>query len=196
MTKNTLAQFAKLMADPKVAAILKATKSETGLTTKQISAQTNIPNNQLYYTINKMQAADLLTIVNQVQVKNLTENYYSSAHLSHETPQNQADLDSRNADLTDISGTWSKAHVQQLLQWIMLLNHEFTEAYQEQMTHQHPDEANVFFSNATLNLSAAGEHQLRLDLIKLLSDAEKNDPDPQSVDKHSVKLLVEKWNNA
>ncbi len=74
MPKNTLAQFAKLMVDPKVAAILKATKSKTGLTTKQISAQTKIPNNQLYYTINKMQDADLLTIVNQVQVKNLTEN--------------------------------------------------------------------------------------------------------------------------
>ena len=130
MPKNTLAQFAKLMVDPKVAAILKATKSKTGLTTKQISAQTKIPNNQLYYTINKMQDADLLTIVNQVQVKNLTENYYSSAHLSHETPQELADLDGLDTDLTDISGTWTQAHVQQVLQWIMLLNHDFTEAYQ------------------------------------------------------------------
>ncbi|MDB7776433.1 helix-turn-helix domain-containing protein [Lactiplantibacillus plantarum] len=193
MPKNTLAQFAKLMVDPKVAAILKATKSKTGLTTKQISAQTKIPNNQLYYTINKMQDADLLTIVNQVQVKNLTENYYSSAHLSHETPQELADLDGLDTDLTDVSGTWTQAHVQQVLQWIMLLNHDFTEAYQEEMTRKQPDKSAIFFSNAILNLSAAGEHQLRLDLIKLLGDAEKNDPDPQSTDKRQVKLLIEKW---
>ncbi|KLD59213.1 transcriptional regulator, partial [Lactiplantibacillus plantarum] len=49
------------------------------------------------------------------------------------------------------------------------------------------------FGVAILNLSAAGEHQLRLDLIKLLGDAEKNDPDPQSTDKRQVKLLIEKW---
>ncbi|MDF2311340.1 winged helix-turn-helix domain-containing protein [Lactiplantibacillus pentosus] len=193
MPKNTLAQFAKLMADPKVSAILKATKSEDGLTTKQISAQTKIPNNQLYYTINKMQDADLLTIVNQVQVKNLTENYYSSAHLSNETPRFQTDLDPLDTDMTNISGTWTHTHIQEVLQWIMLLNHDFSETFREEMADKQPDEASVFFSNATLNLSAAGEHQLRLDIIKLLGNAEKNDPDPNSKDKHQAKILIEKW---
>lgn len=75
----------------------------------------------------------------------------------------------------------------------MLLNHDFNETFREEMADKQPDEASVFLSNATLNLSAAGEYQLRLDIIKLLGNAEKNDPDSNSKDKHQAKLLIEKW---
>jgi len=115
MPKKSLEQFAKLMVDPKVNAVLKATKSASGLSTKQISSATKIRTNQLYYTINKMLDADLLAIVNQVQVKNLTENYYSSNHLTHETVANQAELDQIDCDLTNISGQWGQSHTQEML---------------------------------------------------------------------------------
>lgn len=193
MPKNSLDQFAKLMVDPKVNAILKVTKSASGLSTKQIASATKIPTNQLYYTINKMLDADLLTIVNQVQVKNLTENYYSSKQLTHEGAANQTELDQIDRDLTNISGAWSQTHAQEMLRWIMLLNREFNETFKEQMTIDHPELATVFMSHSTLELSAAGEHQLRLDLIKVLADAEKNDPDPDAPDKKTAKITIEKW---
>jgi len=55
----------------------------------------------------------------------------------------------------------------------MLLNRDFNETFKEQMTTDHPELATVFMSHSTLELSAAGEHQLRLDLLKVLADAEK-----------------------
>jgi len=193
MPKNSLDQFAKLIVDPKVNAVLKATKLASGLTTKQIASATKIPTNLLYYTINKMLDADLLTIVNQVQVKNLTENYYSSEHLTHETVATQAELDQIDHDLTNFSGQWSQTHVQEMLRWIMLLNRDFNETFKEQMATEHPELATVFMSHSTLKLSAAGEHQLRLDLIKVLADAEKKDPDPDATNKQTAKITIEKW---
>lgn len=53
MAKNAVSKLAKLMADEKVIAILKATKGKEGLTSKEISQRVNIPTNQLYYTVKK-----------------------------------------------------------------------------------------------------------------------------------------------
>lgn len=191
MSKVSTNQFAKLMADPKVGAILTATRSASGLTSKQISKATHIPTNQLYYTINKMLTADLLTVVDQVQVKNLTENYYSSAHPSQEKPAFKAELDQLN-DVTDISSDWAQEHAPEIAQWLMLQHHNFLTAFEQQMAAKDPDPT-VFASQSQLKLSAAGAHQLRLDLLHLIDNAEKADPDPNATTKRTINLNIEKW---
>ncbi|WP_143875676.1 winged helix-turn-helix domain-containing protein, partial [Oenococcus oeni] len=60
MKEKTVSQLAKLMADEKIIAILKATKNKKGLTSKEISKKTNIPANQLYYSTKKMLDQGLL----------------------------------------------------------------------------------------------------------------------------------------
>lgn len=192
MSNVSTKQFAKLMADDKVSAILAATKAADGLTPKQISTKTKIPTNQLYYTLNKMLAADLLEIVKQVQVKNLTENYYSSSRLSQEKPAFQKEIAAIGGDITGISGEWIQAHLPEMLQWTMLQHHEFLTNFEHEVQ-AHPDDPAVFSSHSDLSLSAAGEHQLRLDLLKLIANAEKNDPDSENPNKRTAHLLIEKW---
>ena len=48
--------------------------------------------------------------------------------------------------------------------------------------------------NSEWELSEAGEKRLKDDLFKVLDNAEKNDPDPENKQKHTVKLQLEKWN--
>lgn len=188
MSKITVDQFAKLMVDPKVSKILQATKVDAGLTPKAISKATKIPNNQLYYTLNKMIDADLLTIVKQEKVKNLTENYYSSTHLGKKS-QNAPQDDEHTLNF---SNEWIQKHAEQTIQLVMLEHHEFIEALKTQID-QNVDDSKAFSSHGEYELSPEGEKKLVSDLFKLLNDAEENDPNPDSKEKHRVKIQLEKW---
>ena len=187
MSKITVEQFAKLMVDPKVGKILKATEIETGITPKQISKITKIPNNQLYYTLNKMIDADLLEIVKQEKIKNLTESYYSSSHLSQK-PVNASEDDDH---MLNFSKDWLKEHSQQTIQWVMLQHHELVEALKQQLEEEKGFTA--FSAHSEFDLSAEGEKKLASDLFEVLSNAEANDPNPDAKDKRHVKLQLEKW---
>ncbi|ETY74009.1 transcriptional regulator [Lactiplantibacillus fabifermentans T30PCM01] len=194
MAKSIRSQLAKLMADEKVLAVIRATTDQTGLTPKQIAQATDIPINQLYYTINKLVAADLLTVVKQVKVKNLDEYYYSSYNFTHE--QNtamQAELAQFPAP-NNISSTWTQEHLTELMQLLLFHQQQFLTALETQVEAQLPAEQMTTFSAfSDLKLSAAGEQQLRSDLLHLLANAEKNDPDSAATDKQTVNLLIEKW---
>ena len=190
MSKVTVSQFAKLMVDPKVEKIIKATQDEAGITPKQISAATKIPTNQLYYTLNKMLNADMLKVVKEVQVKNLTEKYYSSAQLGKVSELGQRENSPENG-MMNLSDDWIKDHNQEVIQWAMLRNHEFIETLQKETTKKNPT---AFLVTSEWELSEAGEKKLKDDLFKVLDNAEKNDPDPENKQKHTVKLQLEKWN--
>lgn len=190
MSKITVNQFAKLMANPKVSLILNATKDKTGVTPKQISIVTKIPTNQLYYTLNKMLDADLLNVVKEVQVKNLTEKYYSSEQLTHVSEKHQAELDKFGDKMNNISSEWVQKHKEQTVQLLMLQHHEFLEAFQREID---SDEPTVFSANSELELSDAGTRKLQHDIFEVLTNAEKNDPEPNAKNKHQIKVLVEKW---
>ncbi|GAB5055795.1 helix-turn-helix domain-containing protein [Companilactobacillus alimentarius] len=187
MTKVTVEQFAKLMVDNKVSRILKATRSNEGLTPKEISRITKIPNNQLYYTLKKMLDADLLEIVKQKKVKNLTENYYSSSFLN-EKPNEITDSD----NTLNFSVDWIQEHAEQTLQLIMLQHHELIEALKEEIK-MGKDVKKAFSSHGDFDLSTEGEEKLVKDLFKVMNDAEKNDPNPKSENKRHVKVQFEKW---
>ena len=189
MSKVTVNQFAKLMVDPKVEKIIKATQDETGITPKQISAATKIPTNQLYYTLNKMLNADMLKVVKEVQVKNLTEKYYSSSQLGQVSELGQGANSPENG-IMNLSDDWIKEHNQEVIQWAMLRNHEFIETLQKETTKKNPS---AFLVTSEWKLSNAGEKKLKDDLFKVLDNAEKNDPDPENKQKHTVKLQLEKW---
>ncbi|HIY94032.1 helix-turn-helix domain-containing protein [Companilactobacillus sp. HBUAS56275] len=188
MSKVTVDQFAKLMVDDKVGKILKATKVEEGLTPKQISKATKIPNNQLYYTLNKMMDADLLKIVKQEKIKNLTENYYSSLFLNQKTKYIADDDD----NVLNFSDDWIKEHAEQTLQLVMLQHHEFIDALRETINNG-TDEEKTTSAHAEIDLSPEGEKQVMSDLFKILNNAEKNDPNPDSKNKRHVKIQLEKW---
>ena len=190
MSKVTVSQFAKLMVDPNVEKIIKATQDEKGITPKQISAATKIPTNQLYYTLNKMLNADMLKVVKEVQVKNLTEKYYSSAQLGKVSELGQGENSPENG-MMNLSDDWIKDHNQEVIQWAMLRNHEFIETLQKETTKKNPT---AFLVTSEWELSEAGEKRLKDDLFKVLDNAEKNDPDPENKQKHTVKLQLEKWN--
>lgn len=189
MPKVTVSQFAKLMVDPKAEKIIKATQDEAGITPKQISAATKIPVNQLYYTLKKMLNADMLKVVKEVQVKNLTEKYYSSAQLGKVSELNQEKKDHENG-MMNLSVDWIKEHNQELVQWAMLRNHEFIETLQKETTKKNPT---AFLVSSEWELSEAGEKKLKDDLFKVLDNAEKNDPDPDNKQKKAVSLQLEKW---
>lgn len=189
MSKVTVNQFAKLMVDPKVEKIIKATQDETGITPKQISAATKIPTNQLYYTLNKMLNADMLKVVKEVQVKNLTEKYYSSSQLGQVSELGQGANSPENG-IMNLSDDWIKEHNQEVIQWAMLRNHEFIETLQKETTKKNPS---AFLVTSEWKLSNAGEKKLKDDLFKVLDNAEKNDPDPENKQKHTVTLQLEKW---
>ncbi len=189
MSKVTVEQFAKLMADDKVGKILKATATEEGITPKQISNITKIPNNQLYYTLNKMLDADILSIVKQEKVKNLTENYYSSAALNQKSQYQKVNED----NVLNFSDDWVKEHAEQTIQFVMLQHHEFLDALKTEMKNDDREETIALSSHSEWKLSPAGEKKLINDLLHVLSSAEKNDPDPKSKDKRRVKIQFEKW---
>lgn len=188
MSKVTVEQFAKLMADPKVSKILQATKVGAGLTPKEISKATKIPNNQLYYTLNKMLDADLLTIVKQEKVKNLTENYYSSTHIgqkSKNAPQN-------DEHTLNFSNDWIQKHAEETIQLVMVEHHDFIEALKAEIG-RNSNDSKTFSSHGEYDLSPEGEKKLITELFKLLNDAEENDPNPDSTEKHHIKIQLEKW---
>lgn len=188
MSQITVDQFAKLLVDNKVGRILKVTKVKKGLSPKQISQSTKIPNNQLYYTLNKMIDADLLKIVRQEKVKNLTENYYSSLFLNEKV---QVNLDNSD-NILNFSDSWLKDHSQQTIQLSMLQHHEFIESLKERLSTV-GNETYTMSSHSELDLSPEGEKRLMSDLLRVLNDAEKNDPDSNSENKRRVKIQLDKW---
>lgn len=188
MSKVTVDQFAKLMVDDKVGKILNATQEKDGLTPKEISKATKIANNKLYYTLNKMVEADLLMIVRQKKVKNLTENYYSSSHLSQQGQSNSFKED----NVINFSDDWIREHGEQTLQLVMLQHHELIEALKSQLKKE-SDDSIAMSSHSEIDLSAEGEKKLISDLFEVLGHAEENDPNPDAKEKRRVRVQLEKW---
>lgn len=193
MPKLTVSKLAQLMADEKVTAIINATKAPTGLTPKQIAKATQLPTNQLYYTIKKMVAADLLTIVKQTKVKNLDEYYYSS-YLLTEQPSDEQALMTDYPDLTDISPNWTMTHLDEMTRWLLYLDQQFLTS----LTHDfkdapvsHPADSPIMLATGDYQLSAQGRLQLKHAMLKLMENAEKNDPDPEH--QTPLHLLIKSW---
>jgi len=193
MPKLTVSKLAQLMADEKVTAIINATKAPAGLTPKQIAKATQLPTNQLYYTIKKMLAADLLTVVKQTKVKNLDEYYYSS-YLLTEQPTNERALMADYPDITDIAPNWTTAHFDEMTRWLLYLDQQFltslTHDFKEEPV-TNPDESTIMLANADYQLSAKGRYELRQAILKLMADAKKNDPDPEH--RAPLHLLIKSW---
>lgn len=192
MTDKQISQFAKLMADDKVNTILNVTGDKQGLTPKEISKATKIPTNQLYYTLNKMVDADLLEIVKQERVKNLVEHYYSSYNFRNLDTKISQEVSEDVEGLGNISTNWLKEHYEDVIQWLLYRDRQYTEALQASLSKeekpseiQHPS-----FLNSDLELSEEAEVKLWKDIIKLVSEAEKND---QGDNKRKVDLLIKRW---
>lgn len=193
MPKSTVSKLAQLMADEKVSAILNVTKAPTGLTPKQISQATQLPINQLYYTIKKMLAADLLTVVKQTKVKNLDEYYYSS-YLLTQQPASEHTLMADYPDFKNISPQWTTQHFDDIARWLLYLDQQFLAS----LTHDFktepvtdPEDSPVVLATGDYQLSPAARLKLRQTIMTMMADAEKNDPDPdQQVPVH---LLIKSW---
>ncbi|GAF36471.1 winged helix-turn-helix domain-containing protein [Lentilactobacillus farraginis] len=194
MAKNTVSKLAKLMADEKVIAILRATKDKQGLTSKEISKKVHIPTNQLYYTVKKMTDEGLLEVTQKKNIKNFQEFYYSSYQMTHHDPR----LGPEDPELTkkgvNISADWVQKHSQEVAQMILYQTQQFLGAMQSDMEKytQNPDIKGIHSGaiHSTWKLSWAEEQKLWQKIIKLINNTEKESQGQQT---HNVHLLVEKW---
>lgn len=193
MPKSTVSKLAQLMADEKVVAIINATTAPTGLTPKQIAIATKLPTAQLYYTIKKMLAADLLTVVKQTKVKNLDEYYYSSYQLTQQ-PLEEQQLMAAHPDTMDISPQWTAQHFGELTRWLLYLDQQFlaglTHDFQTQPV-TNPIDSTIMLAMGDYQLSPQARLKLRQSILTLMAETEKNDPDPE----HQVPLhlLIKTW---
>ncbi|ULG74542.1 winged helix-turn-helix domain-containing protein [Macrococcus brunensis] len=73
----------KVLIDEKAAKIVELTKTKAK-TTKELAKELNVKTSNLYYPIKKLLEVNALKIVEEKQIKNMTEYYYSSAHLEKE----------------------------------------------------------------------------------------------------------------
>ncbi|TDM02213.1 winged helix-turn-helix domain-containing protein [Macrococcus carouselicus] len=73
----------KVLIDEKASKIVELTKHEPK-TTKELAKLLNVKNSNLYYPIKKLLEVNALKITEERQIKNMTEYYYSSAHLANE----------------------------------------------------------------------------------------------------------------
>jgi predicted transcriptional regulator len=194
MAKNAVSKLAKLMADEKVIAILKATKGKEGLTSKEISQRVNIPTNQLYYTVKKMTDQGLLEVTQKKNIKNFQEFYYSSYPMTHHDPK----LGPEDPELTkkgvNISAEWVEKHSQEVAQMILFQTQQFLSAMQTDIKNyaQNPDIDNIHAGSvhSTWKLSPENEKKLWQKIIKLINDTEE---ESKGQDTHDVHLLIEKW---
>ncbi|ULG72203.1 winged helix-turn-helix domain-containing protein [Macrococcus brunensis] len=73
----------KVLIDDKAAKIVELTKSESR-TTKELAQLMNVKTSNLYYPIKKLLEVNAIKVVEERQIKNMTEYYYSSSHLDKE----------------------------------------------------------------------------------------------------------------
>ncbi|OIM21623.1 transcriptional regulator [Oenococcus oeni] len=195
MEEKIVSQLAKLMADEKIIAILKATKNKKGLTSKEISKKTNIPANKLYYSIKKMLDQGLLEISQKQNINNFQEFYYSSYKMTHQKPKIFPGLDGDSESDINISTSWIKEHDKEIVKWIIYENQQFLESLQSDIRKNGNDkeideDIRTSVSKSSLKLSEKAEKKLMKDILLLLAKAEKNDKEK---DKRTVNLLLEKW---
>ncbi|SYW08710.1 winged helix-turn-helix domain-containing protein [Oenococcus oeni] len=195
MEEKIVSQLAKLMADEKIIAILKATKNKKGLTSKEISKKTNIPANKLYYSIKKMLDQGLLEISQKQNINNFQEFYYSSYKMTHQNPKIFPGLDGDSESDINISTSWIKEHDKEIVKWIIYENQQFLESLQSDIRKNGNDkeideDIRTSASKSSLKLSEKAEKKLMKDILLLLAKAEKNDKEK---DKRTVNLLLEKW---
>ncbi|AVI93889.1 putative transcriptional regulator [Oenococcus oeni] len=195
MKEKTVSQLAKLMADEKIIAILKATKNKKGLTSKEISKKTNIPANKLYYSIKKMLDQGLLEISQKQNINNFQEFYYSSYKMTHQNPKTFPSLESDSERGISISISWIKEHNKEIVKMIIYETQQFLEALQSDVQKygsgkETAEGIRTVASKSSLKLSETAEKKLMKDIFLLLTEAEKNDKEK---DKRTVNLLLEKW---
>lgn len=194
MAKNAVSKLAKLMADEKVIAILKATKDKDGLTSKEISKRVNIPTNQLYYTVKKMTDEGLLEVTQKKNIKNFQEFYYSSYQMTHSDPQLGLD-DSEIEKLgVNISAEWVEKHSQEVAQMILFQTQQFLEAMQAELKDyaKSPNNNQIHSSSihSTWKLTPENEKKLWQKIIKLISETEEESKGQET---RNVNVLIERW---
>ncbi|WP_283680035.1 helix-turn-helix domain-containing protein [Lentilactobacillus sp. Marseille-Q4993] len=188
MAAKKVSQFAKLMSDEKVGAILKVTNVPEGLTTKQIAEKADIPANQLYYKLKKLIDAGLLEIVNVKSVKNLQEYYYSSTGFRDTS-------ESLDGGEMNISAEWVADHSDEVAQWLIFNNQQFLESMESETkkygkSKENKNQIHSSYLTDSVQLSREAEDKLLMDIRQLLRDAEKND---QGKDKKKINFIFEKW---
>ncbi|GEP24656.1 winged helix-turn-helix domain-containing protein [Lentilactobacillus diolivorans] len=194
MAKNAVSKLAKLMADEKVIAILKATKDKDGLTSKEISKRVNIPTNQLYYTVKKMTDEGLLEVTQKKNIKNFQEFYYSSYQMTHSDPQLGLD-DSEIEKLgVNISAEWVEKHSQEVAQMILFQTQQFLEAMQAELKDyaKSPNNNQIHSGSihSTWKLTPENEKKLWQKIIKLISETEEESKGQET---RNVNVLIERW---
>lgn len=75
-------ELLKILIDEKANQIVNLTR-EKAMTTKELAKALEVKSSNLYYPIKKLIEVNALKIVEEKQVKNMTEYYYSSEHLKN-----------------------------------------------------------------------------------------------------------------
>ncbi|MCE4957321.1 helix-turn-helix domain-containing protein [Macrococcoides caseolyticum] len=75
-------ELLKLLIDEKANQIIQLTRDKA-MTTKELAKALDVKTSNLYYPIKKLLEVDALKIVEERQIKNMTEYYYSSEHLNN-----------------------------------------------------------------------------------------------------------------
>ncbi len=188
MSKKTLSRLAKLLADDKVIAILHATSEKDGLPSREISKRVKIPTSQLYYTLKKMQDENLLQIVQKKTINNLQEFYYSSYLLTHQKQMNT------DEDALTISDDWVFKNQERVIQLILYQNQQFMASLEQSIRSGNEKMATSSYTSSTLMLTDDEEKQLMTKIGELLKTTRASATSSEK--RHSVNLIVEKWNDA
>ncbi len=191
MAKNVVSKLAKLMADEKVIAILKATKDKRGLTSKEISKRVKIPTSQLYYTVKKMTDEGLLEVTEKKNINNFQEFYYSSYQMTHRDPFLAKKPDS---GAINISAEWVEQHSQEVAQMILFHTQQYLDAMQADIKKYaaDPDIEKIHAGSfhGQVKITPEDEQKIWDKMLELLQEAQKK---PEAKDSRSINFLIEKW---
>ena len=196
MSEKEISKFAKLIADDKVVAILNVAKDKKGLTSKEIAKQVQLPANQLYYTLKKMVAAQMLEVVEKKTINNFQEFFYSSYKMVHKTAGLVAQANADDPKRLSISVEWAKEHSAQIAQWVLYQNRQFLNVLQKNLEQPEKKQGDfsAFMLESTLELSATAEKKLEADLTALIKKAE--DASSKEKNGRKVNILIQKWEDS
>ena len=174
-------EMAKLLFDPKIERLLK-TFRYSSKTIKEAANELDEKPSRLYYHINKLVKLDLLRVIEEKQINNFIEKYYSSAHTFD--------------DLFAIEGEDAVNNKEWVLNQIMLRFNEGMnvmkadlDSYDELVKEN--SEGNAKFSILEANLTPAEWKHLYNEMINLI----KNRDQKPTEDTNEYSFVLLSYNN-
>ena len=174
-------EMAKLLFDPKIERLLK-TFRYSPKTIKEAAHELNEKPSRLYYHINKLIKSDLLRVIEEKQVNNFIEKYYSSAHTFNELLAIEGEDVVNNQD-------WILNQMMLRFNQGIGVFKEDLDFYEERVKEN--SEGNAKFSILEANLTPTEWKHLYNEMINLIKSRDQQPTE----DSHEFSFLLLSYNN-